>query len=374
VFIIWKQDFIELLLKLDEKSIYEAFKLKMSKVPNKLFRYQAFKSDSYQSFVRDNIYLSNPRNFNDPFDCLAYFNFDKSLFSYNKALTSTNESNLIEYFKEAMFYVIQAIQIGKSENEAYNELIESWVNSCNIGDGFKEKSIRTLKQLFIDEQKAKELAVSTGISDNLDKEFNSINDLDDFVNYIGEQYKQLLYNPNNETVFIQNVLANRIVNEFLSEKIKVCCFSEVYNSILMWSHYGNNHKGYCLEYNFKELDNENLMKNLVFPVIYQKKLYSELFAVKDFSVINPHSFLYYLIIKSIEWKYEKEWRLIDIDNQLANRQEPKVNIKPKAIYLGAKIPKEDRDNLIRTSKEKELRIYQMRMKDDAFELYAERYE
>lgn len=371
MFKIWKKDFIQLIQKSDEQSFYEAFELKLIKTPNKLFRYREFNTKNYQSFIHDNIYLSNPRNFNDPFDCLAYFNFEKSLISYNMAMASKNESQLIGYFKEGMSHAIQAIQDGKSEIDAYNELIESWVNSCKISEEFREKTIMAFKQLFIDEQKAEQLADSTGISGKFNNELNSINDLDGFIEFIGEQYIEALKSPSSEAVFTQNVLANRLMNEFISEKVKVCCFSEVYNSILMWSHYGENHKGYCLEYDFKELDDEQLLKNFIFPVIYQTNYCSELLGVKDFALTNPYSFLYYFIIKSNEWKYEKEWRLIDIDNKLVSKQEPKITLKPKAIYLGAKISRENRENLIKISKEKGLIIYQMRMKDDAFQLYAE---
>lgn len=139
----------------------------------------------------------------------------------------------------------------------------------------------------------------------------------------------------------------------------------------MWSHYARNHTGYCLEYNFRELNDEQLLKNLLFPVVYKREFYTRLHDVQDFSRINPYLFLYFFIVKSKDWKYEREWRLVDIKSQISNMNQPKVYMKPKAIFIGAKTPKLDKEKLIELEYEKDLKIYQMRMRENAFELYAE---
>lgn len=48
------------------------------------------------------------------------------------------------------------------------------------------------------------------------------------------------------------------------ENIHLACFSETYKSILMWSHYANNYKGFCVEYNFKELGLNNAVTRFYF--------------------------------------------------------------------------------------------------------------
>ena len=37
--------------------------------------------------------------------------------------------------------------------------------------------------------------------------------------------------------------------------VKIICFSEVYDSMLMWSHYADNHKGFLLAYDINDLKN-----------------------------------------------------------------------------------------------------------------------
>ena len=52
----------------------------------------------------------------------------------------------------------------------------------------------------------------------------------------------------------------------------VSCFSEVNDSIVIWSHYANNHKGFCLEYDFKSLGFNDIRATSLCPVIYQKEI------------------------------------------------------------------------------------------------------
>jgi hypothetical protein len=42
----------------------------------------------------------------------------------------------------------------------------------------------------------------------------------------------------------------------LRNNIKITCFSEELFSMPMWSHYANNHKGFCIEYDFTRLSYE----------------------------------------------------------------------------------------------------------------------
>ena len=52
--------------------------------------------------------------------------------------------------------------------------------------------------------------------------------------------------------------------EMLRKSFGIACFSETYDSLLMWSHYADYHRGICLEYSYEEI------KKLVpfCPVVY----------------------------------------------------------------------------------------------------------
>ena len=56
----------------------------------------------------------------------------------------------------------------------------------------------------------------------------------------------------------------------IKDAVRVVCLSEVYDSMLMWSHYAQNHMGYCIEYDFEEND---MYYRHLHPVTYTKDRY-----------------------------------------------------------------------------------------------------
>ncbi|MMZ71396.1 hypothetical protein D1872_347690 [compost metagenome] len=42
--------------------------------------------------------------------------------------------------------------------------------------------------------------------------------------------------------------------------------------MLMWSHYADGHTGFCLEYNFKKPDREEILTRALNPVMYREEL------------------------------------------------------------------------------------------------------
>lgn len=72
---------------------------------------------------------------------------------------------------------------------------------------------------------------------------------------------------------LKNILQNGLNNcmNEIKDSIRVVCLSEVYNSMLMWSHYAQNHKGFCIEYEF---DESNTFYKHLHPIIYTKERYT----------------------------------------------------------------------------------------------------
>lgn len=92
-------------------------------------------------------------------------------------------------------------------------------------------------------------------------------------------------------------------------------------SITMWSHYADSHNGICIEYDLSE---NPYIDAMVLPVIYTNTTLS----VDD---IQDNEFLLYaMLLKSFDWQYEDEWRVI------VPTQDNRFHAKPSAIYLGAK--------------------------------------
>lgn len=130
---------------------------------------------------------------------------------------------------------------------------------------------------------------------------------------------------------------------------KICSFSERKDNILMWSHYANNHKGFCIEYKFSDLLRSS---GLLMPVIYSKKLPGKS------EPIN----IEVIFTKSIDWEYEHEWRIIDYNTRENNEYKEtfsliNVPIKPESIYLGCNIENSVKEYLIKYCKNNKIKIY-----------------
>ena len=96
----------------------------------------------------------------------------------------------------------------------------------------------------------------------------------------------------------------------MSELIGVLCLTEDFDNELLWSHYSDSHKGFCLEFK-----NEQELSNIVRTrkVIYQNQRHIQL----DFCSRNVlRSYEKLVFTKGKIWDYEKEWRIVyDIGNK-----------------------------------------------------------
>jgi len=110
---------------------------------------------------------------------------------------------------------------------------------------------------------------------------------------------------------------NEVQDNALLEHMKeakdsgVFSLSEKNNNILMWSHYANDHKGFCIEFERKDVDENFLSHFMCRPVEYAIR-YPDLNRVIDLLDVN-------LFTKAKGWAYEAEWRLV---TKLGNRVLP----------------------------------------------------
>ena len=117
-----------------------------------------------------------------------------------------------------------------------------------------------------------------------------------------------------------------------------CCFSEHNNSLLMWAHYAQQHQGICIAVETAQ------------SMIYQQVIYQKERPRLSFSE-DPKTFQRLLYTKSIDWAYEKEWRiLLQKEDTVARFEEGKylVPIKKsgiKAIYFGLRTPVAQKEKL-----------------------------
>ncbi|AQT95942.1 DUF2971 domain-containing protein [Pseudomonas azotoformans] len=118
------------------------------------------------------------------------------------------------------------------------------------------------------------------------------------------------------------------------QSIGVLCLSEVPDEILMWSHYANYHKGFCIEY---ALGENSILKEMAKPVRYTE-IFPSLSLVNLPSGAKDNFLEICIYTKAIQWRYEKEWRVImDEGGKLFKAPAP-----ISAIIFGARMPHNDK--------------------------------
>lgn len=279
----WKDNLKNYLINNNMNKFYD---LIMSHAPQKLYKFFNMSKNSLNNLTTSTLYLSEPSNFNDPYDSKHLFDPDKLL-----ELLASNQ-NLRTYL----------------------------VNKYGKINLLDKKSLDSNKKLIY-----------------------------------GIQLELIKY-----------------LNDFC-----ITCFTENdFTNILMWSHYAESHKGFCLEYNTSE-SFLGKYKAFFYPVIYSDKifdlsncinnLYSKIYLPKKKRGNNTELILS-LLYKADVWKYEKEWRLILIQNN-----EICIN-KPSAIYLGLNTDKKYKSEIIHFAKNKHIPIYQMKQKGNEYKLIPELIE
>lgn len=111
----------------------------------------------------------------------------------------------------------------------------------------------------------------------------------------------------------QSQMSNR--RQELIQDLGVFSLSKVPNDILMWSHYADSHKGFCLEFSHDESE--------PFFGRAQPIKYSDTFPIVQLYDGARNEEIYTaLTTKSQHWAYEKEWRLIDAEEGFGLKEFP----------------------------------------------------
>ena len=312
----WKQEMIDSFFPEKQKdlNVDNGLAIKYKNIPSKLYKYQGFNDYSINNLFKSVVWLSSPENFNDPYDCaLTFSSFD--LFKHIFPL------KIDEILSEAL---IDESIISEDEKKLILDSNDSLITFSKIMISKEE----TIKVEDREELLATLMEVVNKVSSDTFSPFSSI----------------------------------------VKESTVVSCFSELNDSIVMWSHYANHHKGFCLEYDFSELSETNKISRIIYPVIYQKEVLNVTEYMKTRSEKTSIFFgIRAAITKSIEWEYEKEWRIILPFGLSVKQMEIQVPL-PKAIYVGSKIDSNDKILLKKYSDDNNIALYQSYMNENKFKI------
>ncbi len=133
---------------------------------------------------------------------------------------------------------------------------------------------------------------------------------------------------------------------------KVLCLSERPDSILMWSHYADQHKGVVFEIACTpEVDSA---WGAAMPVIYSDmpRMFDDDFLIRLGSgqasmeagvLVNK-----FVTAKARDWAYEREWRVV-LHFTDPNQRTQDIRFRPEelsAVYLGCQMTREDRADIV----------------------------
>lgn len=299
---VWKKKFIDNLISADnsndEKAIDMCFQFKHKALPRFLYKYRTFNIDSLKNLQENTLYLSYPKDFNDPFDSTICLSYEKLI-------------------------------------------IESIKNNCdnpfeNCSDRNKLEALKMLEKGICAEEV--------------------------FSKYLGifRTKKSWSRYTNKARAEIESSLSK--LNEDYQKNFLMCCFSEVIDNVLMWSHYSQNHTGFCIEYDIASLDYDDPLTYFMYPVIYTRKPFLNSSSINYADNIN---LIVAQLNKSSDWSYEKEFRFLLNPNSGTVYNMP---IKPSKIYLGNKISNENLKLILKIAKKMDVPIAKMQLKINSFKM------
>lgn len=278
-------------------------------MPKRLFRYRAFNDRSLGAFESDIIYAVTADKFNDSYDTLVRYDL---------------------------------------------EGVEKWVNTV--------MNIETLGQMKA--WYAQGWGLPKEVKHIFPKEMTDALKValfsKDFEERIGETRKRMMSLI--ETYF-------PILSETSKRFSAIACFSESIESVLMWSHYADSHKGFALEYGFRPTLGRPIKNVGLFPVVYSEerldisdyiawaflRIIGLLAKIPDISASIKNA-----LWKSDVWAYEKEWRMIDpTPRDITDEKASAIHYKPVAIYYGQHMSGDDKRRLHEVAKEKGMKEYEM---------------
>lgn len=296
-----------------EKQVFPIREAIAEMMPKSLFRYRACDERHIDAFENDKIFAVPADWFNDPYDTLVRYDYDGIKKYVDYVASADWLSQLKEYFA--------------------------------LGNDFP----KDFKQIFPDEF-WNELRTRV-------LEFSDFKGLEEKL----EESKQQLLSLVSTYFPILSVIGKRFST--------IACFSEDVQSILMWSHYADSHKGFALEYDFTPTLTKPLPRVALFPVIYSDNRYEAsayltwaLFFVMRIKVIQPDisASIKAALYKSSIWGYEREWRMIDPGpHDVLNPVASVIEYRPVAIYYGKNIDIKNKTRLHKIAVAKGIKEFEM---------------
>ena len=154
-------------------------------------------------------------------------------------------------------------------------------------------------------------------------------------------------------------------NIWTENRFGVASFSKRWDSILMWSHYSENHTGFCIGYNKDKLEESKIYGSA--GMIHYNNDYPSL---NPLQTGNIQDIISQSHTKASDWSYEEEYRLTKLWDKSNPSVKDRITTLPKdfieEVILGFSISKNHQARIISIAKQKDIKVYKITKKRHAF--------
>ncbi|MGE7689645.1 DUF2971 domain-containing protein [Lysinibacillus sp. NPDC097214] len=302
----WKEQYYNLLFSINKEdcNFEKAMILKYENIPLSLYKYRAVDDYTLSNLKDDLVWCSRADTFNDPFD-------------------SGVTKNISVHYEQAKKHLIKGFCA--SYRLDYQPILEI----------SKPLDLESTQKFLINMLQEAGAEVPQNLIDKMHETVQSTLDgtIDLFENHLEK------------------------MNELFQKRVYASCFSEEPLSILMWSHYADNNKGICLEYNFSDIELPSYLTYDIHPVRYTDSLI-DLTLYENATHIRKA--LLASLNKSKDWEYEKEWRIaVDYSDNKDLGFSYEVT-KPVSIIMGSRISDSDKQLVLDIAKDKDIAVKQVK--------------
>jgi hypothetical protein len=324
----WIDDYVRLLFPItgSEIRIQEAMDLKYQNMPTTFYKYRTTSEKNLKNLEQGVEWQSYPIEFNDPYDA-----------SFKVSIDAIKREMFTDRLVKKMSDYITLTDEQKNDIANADNPISMFIKiGLNQDPSLKDRTQDELEMIAV----AFDKAIHNEVDQMIEK----------FTNIASSGYL-------------------------------VSCFSEEKSNRLMWSHYSDNHRGYCVGYNLKDQGLGNPIIRILHPTIYSNVRFDATEYYKNIVMTGNQNFnnlygMFPAISKDSDWTYEKEWRTVNplygpgiAVSDAEKRLLPMP--KPAGIYLGARIAETDKCKILVIAQRKEIPVYQMILSREGFELNEE---
>ena len=171
-----------------------------------------------------------------------------------------------------------------------------------------------------------------------------------------------------ENLEFLNQNADEVFN--LSDKMGIFSLSNTHLDELLWAHYGNSHKGFCIEYDLEKMVETDGEKAIYSRAVKYSNKPPKLWFTDALRTSYDKLVEKYGFYKSKRWGYEKEHRIITSKIGLNSHQFGAI----KSIYFGLKMADKEKDKMISELEGRGIDFFQIRLTPNSYTFTATRLD